>query len=86
MVAMDNKTIGIHFGALCDSIKEQLDKQGFKYDPKRVKYFQRHADAITTLRFGDLLTDSMLNKINQKLYKKIVQHVAQKNKVKNECK
>lgn len=76
----NNKTIGIHFGALADPISKQLDDQGFKYAKERVDIFQMELDAITRLRFGShLLTDSIADKLYQKLHKTIVNHVAKNN-------
>ena len=78
---MNNKQIGLSFGCLSESISTQLNKQGFKYDAKKVSAFEKQADAINHLRFG-LLTDSMADIIIKKLYKQIVQHVAKENKLK----
>lgn len=76
-----NKIFGIHFGALCDPISEQLKAQELKFDEKQVAIFQKHVHAITTLRFADLLTDSMLDKINKKLFRQIQAHVLKANKL-----
>jgi hypothetical protein len=81
-----DKTFGIHLGALCDPIAEQLKKQGFEYDPKKAEEFQKYATAILTLRFADLLPDSVYDKINQKLFKQIQAHVIKKNKLKKAAK
>lgn len=79
---MENTKIGLAFGVLSDPISKQLTKQKFKFDPKKVKVFEKEADAVNQLRFGsNLLTDSMVDKIIPKLYKKIVQHVAKENKL-----
>lgn len=79
---MGNKTIGIGFGVLSDSISKQLKNQGFDYDKKVVEVFESEMDAINTLRFGNsLLTDSDTDRITKKLYKKIVSHVCRKNKI-----
>lgn len=79
-----NKQIGLSFGALSDRIGEQLRKQGFKFNEKKIASFENELNAIQTLRFGisGLLTDSMVDKIVAKLYKKIVAHVANENKLK----
>ncbi len=75
------KKIGLGFGVLSDPISKQLKKQGSKYNVEKVKGFEKQVDALLTLRFSDLLTDSMMNKIVPKLYKKIVDHVAKENKL-----
>lgn len=77
---MENKSVGVSYGILSDQLSEQLNKQGFKYDNKKIEQFQSEIDAINTLRFGSgLLTDSMVDKMLPKLHKKIVAHVATKN-------
>lgn len=74
---MADKTVVISYGVLSEPLSEQLSKQNFKYDEKKVAYFQKELDAINTLRFGTgLLTDSMVDKILPKLHKAIVAHVA----------
>ncbi len=80
---MENKNIGIGFGILAEPLAKQLKKQGFKFNVEKIKYFEREREAINTLRFGsNLLTDSMVDKIIPKLYKKIIAHVAKENKLK----
>ena len=80
--AQEKRQIGLSFGILSDSISKQLTAQKFIFDKKIIKNFEDEVDAINTLRFGSgLLTDSMIDKIISKLYKKIVQHVAKKNKL-----
>lgn len=76
-----NTSIGIHFGALCEDIKEQLTAQKFEFDLKIVTGFQRSADAILQLSFGDILTDSQKDKCYKRLHKKVVSHVAKVNKL-----
>jgi hypothetical protein len=75
------KELGIYFGALSNDISEQLDEQGYKYDPEKAKHFQYMAEAIFRLRFNDILNDSQAEKCRQKLFNKIKKHVAQKNKL-----
>jgi hypothetical protein len=77
-----DKTVGIYFGILSDTLDAQLKKQGFKYNKKRVAEFEKQRDAINVLRFSDLLTDGMTDKIFKKLHSKIVSHVAKENKMK----
>jgi hypothetical protein len=77
---MANQTIGLGYGVLSDPINKQLDKQGFKYDKKKIAQFEQEREAINILRFGSgLLTDSMVDKIIPKLHRKIVAHVAKEN-------
>lgn len=80
----ENKSIGLSFGALSDPISKQLEKQGFNFTKKTVEVFEKEVDAINQLRFGSgLLTDSMVDKIIPKLYKKVVAHVCKINKLKS---
>jgi hypothetical protein len=77
-----NKQIGISFGVVSHPLAEQLETQWFMFDVKKVEVFQKEMNAINQLRFGsNLLTDSMVDKIIPKLYKKIVAHVAKENKL-----
>lgn len=77
---MPNINVGISYGVLSESLCNQLDKQGLKYDKKKMEYFQKEIEAINTLRFGSgLLTDSMVDKILPKLHKKIMSSVAKSN-------
>ncbi len=76
------KQIGIRFGILSDTIAEQLTKQEFLFDKKTVERFEKQKYALDELRMGDLLTDSICDKITQKLFNKIRAHVMKKNKLK----
>ena len=72
---------GIHFGAMAEPISKQLKKQGFKYDEEQVKHFEKQLDAITRLRFADLIADTIATKAFNKLCKRIQQHVCKVNKL-----
>lgn len=75
-----NQTVGLSYGILSDPLSKQIDKQGLKYDKKKMDIFQNELNAINTLRFGSsLLTDSMVDKILPKLHNKILAHVAKAN-------
>jgi len=69
------KTIGIHFGALCPSIAEQLIEQGVVTIPDDINHFQEDADAVTRLVIRGLITDSQASAARRKLLKKIVREV-----------
>lgn len=77
-----NITFGIHFGALSEPIHKQLKNQGLKFDETQVKNFERQLEAITILRFSNLLPDSIATKVFDKLYKRIQTHVCKVNKLK----
>ena len=74
--------IGLHFGALSDSVTDQLKQQNVNFDISKAKQFDKMADALTTLHLGGILTDSMRHKCNAKLHAKIVKHVCEKNGLK----
>lgn len=77
----DNVTVGIRYGIMSGSIKEQIDAQGHKYDEKQIANLERQKEAIHVLSFGGLLTDSMRDKLFQKLHKKLMSHLAKMNKM-----
>lgn len=68
---MKDQKIGIRFGAMAPSIKEQIKEQGFKIDPTDCAHLQKDAEAITRLRIRGLLTDSACKSAHDKLFKKI---------------
>jgi hypothetical protein len=73
---MNEQKVGLKFGALSPDISAQLNEQRIKYDKQKVNGFQKCADAITRLRFNDLLSDSQADKCFDKLMKKIGAHLA----------
>ena len=81
---MESFHIGIHYGLLADPISEQIKKQGFICDEK-IRKFDKTFDSIQVLRFSDLLTDGMYNKILTKFHRQIIRHVAKINKYKVEA-
>lgn len=76
--------IGIHYGLLAEPISEQIEKQGFICDEK-ISKFEKTFVSIQVLRFSDLLTDGMYNKILTKFHKQLIRHVAKINKYKVEA-
>lgn len=81
---MEPLTIGIHYGLLADPISEQIKKQGFICDEK-ISEFEETFDSLQVLRFSDLLTDSMYNKILVKFHKQLIRYVAKINNYKVEA-
>ena len=63
--------VHLHFGALCEPIDKQLNKQGFSLTEKDSLRFQMIADAITTLKLQGIIPDSVTYKSHQKLMKQI---------------
>lgn len=75
-----DKKVNLRFGAMSPDIADQLKSQGLNFDKKEVALLQRRADAIALLRLGDLLPDSIHQKILQKLFKQIQSHINMGNK------
>jgi len=71
-----DKQIVIHFGCLADSTEDQLKQQKLKYNKTDAEQFQFDMESMDRLRVRGLLTDSQTEKVRQKLYKRIVAHVA----------
>jgi hypothetical protein len=63
--------VGLEFGALCGSIQNQLNAQGYALSKKESERFQRITDAIITLKLHGILPDSIVLKSEQKLMKMI---------------
>lgn len=74
------KTLNINFGALSDPISSQLKEQGFSFDSKQLIAFQEQSEAILRLRFAGILTDSMMEKAQGKLFGYIKKHIESKMK------
>lgn len=69
------KPLEIELGMMAHSIARQVNKQGYKYNSEKMREFQRQAEAISLLYYGDLMTDSAKTKLNKKLFIKIMKHV-----------
>ena len=63
--------IEFRYGALCDALEKQANDQGFTLD-KDAEKLEKQREAILTLTFGSILTDSQINKAYQKLHKQTV--------------
>lgn len=63
--------IGIHIGAMCDSIRIQLKKQGIIVSTSEVSHFQRAHDGFVQLRVLGCMGDSEADRIAQRLAAKI---------------
>lgn len=77
-----NKTFGVSFGCLSYPISDQLKAAEYKFDPEIVMGFERSKEAIHTLMFAGILTDSMVDKCYRKLFIKVQAHVCKRNKLK----
>lgn len=77
---MRDYEIKLSFGAVTDRLSEQLDKQGFKYKTQDIVELQLSADAIVRLYIHGIVTGAQFDKLNEKIAKKVGQHVARENK------
>ena len=68
MRILQNK-IGIHFGACCKPIDEQLFYQGYSIGGEDNMRFQKIADAITLLNLHGIIPDGIANSSRRKLMK-----------------
>ena len=66
---MENEKVGIYFGALCDPLKKQLSRWGFK--KQDVERYQKIADGVTLLQLHGVLPDAQVRKCRQRLIVKI---------------
>jgi hypothetical protein len=68
----EQKTFSLHTGAIADSIKSQVKKQGLAFkDESIASRFQKIADSIIMLRVHGYLPHSQTRKMEQKLCKEI---------------
>lgn len=65
----------LHFGALCDPIETQLNKQGFVLNKDDSERFQKIADAITRLHLHGIIPDSIVYNCHKKLMKQISERI-----------
>lgn len=75
---MSNPTgYGISFGALCDRIEEQLQRQGFRLtlEPLQRQYLQRDADEVSRLLVRGVITEGEADKARKRLMRTINKHV-----------
>jgi hypothetical protein len=76
-----HQSIKIGFGPLVTGIAAQLDSQGFKYKKENVESYESCRQALLTLNFAGMLTDTQYDKLREKLYNKIVRHICSVNKL-----
>lgn len=69
-----SKTVGFGYGALCKPLEEQANEQGYTLGNKAER-FENIREAIHTLTFGDILTDSQIDKSFQKLNKQVIKNL-----------
>ena len=64
--------VEIVFGALAESIEEQLHVQRVRFDTKAARHWTRDAQAIDRLRIRGLLTDSVTRGLRRRLLRDIL--------------
>lgn len=79
MDSTSTQTIGISYGAMSDTISDQLIKQGLSFNKETIENFEKCRDGLLRCRFAGIIIDSQYDKILPKLHKKIMQHVAKSN-------
>ena len=63
--------VGLHMGALCKPIEEQLKEQGIFISVDNAMRFQKIADAIITLHLHRIIADGAAQKAREKLMMQI---------------
>lgn len=75
--------VGIHYGALCDKIVDQVKAQGFAFKNERTaETMQKLADSLIMCHIYGVITDSQydvaLKKLNKMIAKNLVVEVLDK--------
>jgi hypothetical protein len=68
---MNDKTVTFGYGALCDSLETQANKQGYTLG-KNAEKLEKLREARLHLMFGNILTDSQLEQTAKKLQAQVV--------------
>lgn len=68
-------TLTIEFGALCEPIKNQVEKQGYTISEKDSEMLQEIADSIIKLKLHGIIPDSIVRQAQEKLMKNIVRSI-----------
>jgi hypothetical protein len=64
--------MNLRFGAMADSLKEQVESQaGIIFTDDELKHFQANADAVTRLNLYSLISDSQAQAARKKIVKKM---------------
>jgi hypothetical protein len=72
--------VSIFFGALCDPIAVQLERQHVAVaDKKRLAQLQRDADAVTRLVVNGIIPEMTARRARQKIFKKVCAIATPKN-------
>lgn len=80
-----SKQLEIRLGFFAPSIAQQLRKQGFRYDTKKARLFQRYSTSIGELALGDIVSDAEKERMRTRLFNQIKRHVVQMNRPKKKA-
>jgi hypothetical protein len=83
-----SRSVGIHFGALCAPIVQQLLEQEVTAIPDNINQLQDYANSITMLYIHGILTELETHNARKRLMKKIHKALGEtiKKEKSNECK
>ena len=66
-----SKMIEFHYGALCEKLEKQANKQGFTYGENK-KFVQMVNDGLIAAHIHGCITDGEYDKILQRFQKKVL--------------
>lgn len=70
----ETNMLGFGYGAITNPLEQQANEQGYTLG-KKAERFEDCKKAIITLMFGEVLTDSQIDKAIQKLNKQVVKEL-----------
>lgn len=71
----NNKQIKMNYGMFAESIYMQLKKQGFKFDKTDFKKLEKERACLHKLRFADYFSDSIYDKMLEKLHNRVIKTI-----------
>jgi hypothetical protein len=73
-------TLDIFYGGMHPPIDVQLKQQGFLFDEEKVKEFESNRQSAVNLYWANMITNTVYDKILQKIHNKLTFHIKRKNK------
>jgi hypothetical protein len=73
------KQVKLAYGVVTDTLAKQISEQGLSFDKKAINQFQKQQTAIHTLRFGNIITDSVADKAFKRLHNRVMGHLQSMN-------
>ena len=71
----NNKQIEMNYAMYADSIYMQLKKQGLKFRKYDFEKLEKERRSLYTLRFADYFSDSIYNKMLEKLHNRVMKTI-----------